>query len=501
MDQTPGKPSRMLSILAWAGMAALLLARLNGNYADPDLFGYLGFGRLWQQTGTFPWHDVFAYTPVKDLWVYHEWLTGVFFQEIVSRFGFTGLKLLKYGLGLGTAWLMYRTARLRGSPGPAIFFSMYLISPVFSIGFASVRAQVLTNLFFVLTIFLLEYRVVKRDWLGLGLLPVIFIPWANFHGGFPAGLGLIALYALGQWPSPGRAAPFAAAFGASLLATLVNPYGLAYWTYLGHALTMPRPEISEWLPVWGALAQGYRTPSSVLFLLALGAGLFFFRPGRERSQGPLLVLLATAGLGCLHVRHQILFFLALGPYLPRHMQGFWLWLMEHRPQIAGRWSRVAALAGPLACAVLLGYFAWAFLVGRPLELRAPQAGDPGLSLEECQPVETVAYMKARGLGGMVLTEFQWGEYVSWELYPAVKVAFDGRYETVYPEAVAKAYFDLMALRSGAFLRENPPDMLLLQPSSPLGQVLRKTGQWREIHADQGAVLLVRADWFGAGNKP
>ena len=41
------------------------------------------------------------------------------------------------------------------------------------------------------------------------------------------------------------------------------------------------------------------------------------------------------------------------------------------------------------------------------------------------------------------TEFNWGEYVIWQLGPGVQVSVDGRRETVYPEAVYRENLDFM----------------------------------------------------------
>ena len=43
-----------------------------------------------------------------------------------------------------------------------------------------------------------------------------------------------------------------------------------------------------------------------------------------------------------------------------------------------------------------------------------------------------------GAKGNAATPFAWGSYVSWRLYPNIKISMDGRYETAYPEST----FDL-----------------------------------------------------------
>ena len=68
------------------------LNALAGTVADPDLWGYLAFGRVFWETGRFPYHDLFAYVPTLDVWVYHEWLTGVLFYPVYRALGAAGLQ-------------------------------------------------------------------------------------------------------------------------------------------------------------------------------------------------------------------------------------------------------------------------------------------------------------------------------------------------------------------------------------------------------------------------
>jgi hypothetical protein len=59
-------------------MVLVLLNALSGTTADPDLWGYMAFGRFFWETKHFPYQDTFAYVPTLKIWVYHEWLTGEF---------------------------------------------------------------------------------------------------------------------------------------------------------------------------------------------------------------------------------------------------------------------------------------------------------------------------------------------------------------------------------------------------------------------------------------
>jgi hypothetical protein len=132
------------------------IALFNRSLADYDLWGYLSFGRVFWEEGFFPYQDVFAYTPTKSLWVYHEWLTGVVFFGLIKYLGPAGLQLLRYILAILTIYLIYSIAIKRGG---SIFYALIILIPsmlVISFGYVPVRAQIFTFFFFILTLYILE---------------------------------------------------------------------------------------------------------------------------------------------------------------------------------------------------------------------------------------------------------------------------------------------------------------------------------------------------------
>ena len=81
-------------------MIFLSLKLLSSNLADPDLWGYMAFGRLFWESKQFPYQDIFSYVPTLNPWIYHEWLTGVLFYPLYNHWGGAGLQLFKYALAL-----------------------------------------------------------------------------------------------------------------------------------------------------------------------------------------------------------------------------------------------------------------------------------------------------------------------------------------------------------------------------------------------------------------
>ncbi len=74
---------------------------------------------------------------------------------------------------------------------------------------------------------------------------------------------------------------------------------------------------------------------------------------------------------------------------------------------------------------------------------------PGASLQPLapigeDPVRETDILALSGATGNLATPFAWGSYLSWRLYPKIKISMDGRYETTYPEstfALNNDFFD------------------------------------------------------------
>ena len=471
-------------------LLVMILAMFPKNLADPDLWGYLAFGRLFWETGRIPYQDVFSYVTTKEVWIYHEWLTGVLFYPLYTYAGDTGLQSLKILLTLGTVALVWATARRRGAGFWGLVFIICLTRGFLSFGYSPVRAQIFTYFFFVLSLFLLEYCKQEHTWWRLAWLIPIQILWCNFHGGFLAGLGLVGIYALGEALSGRVFRPYVLILVLSGLATLINPYGLNYWSFIFLAASMPRPEIVEWLSLPAALQHGVHQGQVYYFMALTLFTISLIWSARWRDITASLALAITWYLGFKHLRHQVFFYLLMGAYLAEPFSRYLAKLRNRLPR-PGNWQRLDRRVLILGYLVVFSFFSYKVMASGPLSLKMPPL--PGAREEIYYPVGAVAYIKAHMLAGKLLTEFNWGEYLLWELHPQCQVAIDGRYETVYPEEVVRSYMDFSYARPGwqKFLAEYPPQMILLPKNTKIFDLIKASSDWRQIYADGGCGLFIR----------
>lgn len=485
---------RLLWKVPFFGVALYLLfvVLFSNDVADYDLWGYLSFGRVFVEWGYFPFQDIFSYTPTKPVWVYHEWLTGVLFYLIYKYSGPIGLQFLRYSVVLITLFFMYRTAVQRGATPVWSLTALIPAALLISFGYVPVRAQIFTYLFFILTLYYLEYARKTQEWLRLAWLIPVDILWCNLHGGFPAGLVLPFLYGFGEGIAGRKARPYFISGAAGALATLVNPYGADYWRFILHAVTMPRWNINEWASLYRAINENiYVVPASIFVVLAfITLFLYVFRGKRDYVEW--LLVAATLYAGIKHIRHTVFFGLVFGSYLPLVLSDSWQRFQKtkfsvHKRKLSNKaWSCFPA-------AVLTSVFVMVYLVGNPmLACRAFPA--MGLATPSPEfPAGAWKWIKENRFSGNILPNFEWGEFFIWYFSPSCRVAMDGRYETVYPEEVTGEYFDFLAGKEGgrAFLEKYPHDLVVIRPDSGGNFLMQAEKNWKKVFSDIGCVIYLR----------
>jgi hypothetical protein len=102
-------------------------------------------------------------------------------------------------------------------------------------------------------------------------------------------------------------------------------------------------------------------------------------------------------------------------------------------------------------------------------------------------------MKQHQQCGNILSTFEWGEYLIWNMAPGSRVFIDGRYDTVFPlEIIYKfALFNFNLPRGDAILKEFPNDFVLIKPDSGSRELMNTRADWKLIYQDAASRLYAR----------
>jgi hypothetical protein len=481
-------------LLALLALLMALVAAYERRQADPDLWGHLRYGRFFADNGLADLTDPFAYTSVGRTWQAHEWLAQLTLWGGYALGGAVGLIVLKTLMGGAAIIFLYRAIRL-GSSDARVWAPVLMLTAGMVGRWLLFRPQLFTFCFFAYFVFVLFAHLLGRP-ARLWPLPLVMVLWANLHGGFLAGLGAIGLTLGlravqcvtrdGLRPRALAAAtwPLGLTLTVCLAATLLNPFGLDLWRYILTELTHDtnRRYIDEWMPL---LRFDPHAWTILTVFLLLGALAFVGLLAQARSVRVADIPAWVWLLSCLPLT-----WMAFGSI--RHVPLLVLWAAPVLALLAQAAADRWATAGLWRA----GWLTVTGLVGVPTVLTLHFVlANPGPRVAVGQfPSGAVSYIRQHDLRGNVYAPLEWGSYLTWELYPDVKVAMDGRNVTLFPSERVRenvTYFLFADVDSEVPLHY-PTDYLLIPSAAPVLPAVREDGRWQQVYADAESVLFVRA---------
>lgn len=408
-------------------VGAAALFRLT-NY---DIWWHLATGRLIAGGGGIPRSDPFSFTARGAEWIDHEWLFQLIVYGLERLGGPPALVLAKVALILATACVVYRFVRRETGLPPAA--AGLLVAPFALAGRDRfiVRPELFTLFFCAVLLDALFRSRRQRPTVGdLWWVPLLFVAWANIHGGMIVGMVVLGLFLLGRlmpwiWrfgePAPraaGRNLPRAGTvlvlLAAAGAAGLANPFFHRVYALPFQLTSLIESGVFrnlEWIrPPW---------PETWLYHLALLAVLLVIGMRLRRpdwvSIFPLLFLVA---ISWQYVRNIALF----GMLAPLLLVRVW----DARPQREDTLtiSRLLLGRGPAPAAVALTFAALGLFL-----LTGNYRFTSGLGVDPMRvPVRAVDFLEDVRPSGNIFNAYVFGGYLSWRGWPEAGIFIDGRNE-------------------------------------------------------------------------
>ena len=178
---------RVLLIGLLAGLSACTVA-------DPDLWGHVRFGQDILTAGHVIRSDPYSFTS-DQAWTNHEWLAEIIMAGAYRFGGVRGLVALSSGVAALVLLLAGRLLRRTGVGEPATIALLAIVVRRYwsAVDSRDSTADVLGTLL-PLMLMLLNGVGRGREMRLLWLAP-LFALWANLHGGWIVGLGILGLWA------------------------------------------------------------------------------------------------------------------------------------------------------------------------------------------------------------------------------------------------------------------------------------------------------------------
>lgn len=481
---------RLGAILFIAGVFLLSLKTV----IDPDFGWQLGVGRyIWEQRSV-PRTDLFSFSLPDYPYVYYSWLTDALLFGFWRVAGFWGASFFYALVSVLSFWILLRRTRLRSASPRMPLYLLFLVPLVLWI--VGQRRQVVTFMLLNLLVYLFERsRIQERRWLLI--LPIIFLLWANLHGGFLLGLGVLFLLSIlrihdirrSRLPVVEQRAVIRVLVVSLVLAAaaaLATPYGSG--TYR-QTLTIASNRFNwehnlDWKPL--ILAKTHFAVFAGMVYVAVVALLTSTAVARREK----IFLGLFFFLSLVTRRYVSPLFVFLLPPLLTQGERFWLAL---RPRSFAFPLRVASAAVVVAYSGVIVRDLWKLSEAH----RSPSFYATEVSRELHFPFGAAQFMRQRGLPRRLLNDFSWGGYLQLQ-FPGRRFFIDGRMENFFVggQPFAQEYRTIIKLEPGWEERFSRYDFDgVLAPVEegktwPLVELLLRDANWRVVYEDEVAILFV-----------
>ncbi len=468
---------------------------------DYDFWARIIVGKTFFQTGKLLNFDFQSFGPTRQ-WFDHEWGSSLIFYQILDKFGDKGIFIFKAITIFLVYFIITRIILLRrkhlskteenpfkSAPLNILFF-IFLIQSTLDVVFSTVRCHMISFLFFMLWFYALEKSRLENNYKILWTLPVSMVMWANIHGGCFTGLGLLFIYAVGEFLNKKTYKPYILTGIFSILAMFINPYGIKYVYFLFYAITLDRPIITEWSSIfdkkymasflkykfWAfsiaaisacCLIKKYRKINAS----ALKDKIVILYNSLDKTKALALIILLLLSIKTLRIMPFFAFSAAVFLYDDVYK--------IFNKKLPNKINNIKEIM--LFLLILISFI---FTIKtKPVEGTVNE-----------YPYVEAEFLKINNLKGNVFANFHYGSYLAYKLYPDNYIFMDGRYEETYEPGLLEQMRTIYIGENWSyeFYKQHIDYVILEKSYGTLYIRLTKKG-WIPIIASNNFVLLARKD--------
>jgi hypothetical protein len=463
---------------------------------DTDMYWHLRTGQYILDTRSVPAADPFSSTALGTPWVDVHWLSQVVLYVTYALANYAGLSLLVAALVVVAFVFVWKQM----SGGVFLRAFILIIAAATSGAVWTARSQMATFVFTAAVgylLYLYKWKQIDRLW----ALPIIFVVWANMHGGYIAGFMLIGALLAGEvvnrvlssigrsesaisnpqsailtWPSWRKLLIITSI---SVLVLLINPFTIGTW--LLPLKTVNIGVLQDFIQEWQSpnFHELFQQPMVWLLLLTL---VVIGWSGRKLDATDAVTVALFAYITFLARRNIGLFALVCAPVLSRHADALWQqtrWgtrrLSRGQPILNWALLIVIALAAAVKIAVPL----------LPVTLAKAE--------QDILPLGAVSWIERNHPSREMFNSYNWGGYLLWRLWPQYPVYADGRTD-VYDDKFLREYMSVTLAQDGwqAVLDRRNVGFIVIEAGGVLDTFLRREADWLETYRDKLAVIYVRS---------
>ena len=445
----------------------ILVLSMNANHYDADLWARLIAGMGVVDGGHVLTQDFLSYTPVHT-WFDHEWGAGVIFYLCLKYFGGYSLIILQAILIFAIFFFISKIINLKSDKPHNILFDLFAIIAIMPAINIPVRCHLFSFLFFTIFIYILE-KVRLGNKKLLTIIPFLTLIWGNIHGGVVSGIGLLVMYTIGEALNKKSFKGYLITFIISSLTLFINPWGYEYVKFLLMANTMQRPNIVEWYGIFSKIfITKYILFKIFIFFTIITECVYLIKKKKKSfkefynnlDKTKFIILLSTLYLAIIHLKLISIFTICACSFTYNDFYE----LIKNVKLPAWKDKFVY-----LFIFILFGFSIFTKNYSVPVNF-------------DKYPVKEVEFIKINNIQGNILTNFGYGSYVAYKLYPQNKIFMDGRYEEVYYDYMVPIMKEFFINRNPNLIIDNfRPDIMIIEHNYPIYKSLMNSKEWKNIY--------------------
>ena len=455
-----------------------------------DYWWHLRIGQVISSEHTIPNTNIYSWSIPQDQPFFYGARLGEWLLYGIYQMGGLPLSIFTRNLVVGIAFFLVSKEAHRRTGSWRIASLVLALACLMCTNNMLLRPQMWALIPFMILYILLSCYQDGQLWgYWLVVCPILMAVWANIHGSFVLGLGLMGIYCLGgaldylfkqrDAAAMARLIWLATISGLSALFVLINPKTYHIYTYVIKLLTDPPSQnlIEEWQ---SPSPDGLANTIFFLSIILLIAALVFTKQKINPTQ--LISLAAFLWLAWSGQRYVLWYAILAMPLLAQLISQ--LQFRHPKLEASRNWINVLLLMVIFIPAMMVQPW-WVGSFPLPTTYWAQVQNDPeiGPLLSVHTPINATRYLQENP-GGNLFNEMGYGSYLIWAL-PDQKIFVDPRVE-LYPLALWEQYIDISnGVRSLELLDAYGVDRVMLDPSlqSELAAVLEASPAWSLEYQD------------------
>lgn len=424
MPNTPNRADFILKIISFLFLLAFLSLFFYRPLEMEDVWWHLATGRFIWEHKMIPNVDVFSFSQTQAPWIIHHWLGSLITYWIYLFGDLQGLQIFRALLFIIIFGIFYLRAR-KHLPFLMLLFLIFITA--LSLDGRVLLRPFLFNLIFIQLYLMILFDFIKRESKAVYCIPFLTMIWFNLHlGALVHGsiiLGIFLLYTIVDYvqtkTNPGKIKTLSIVIIAHFLATIVNPYGI-------EGALFP---FERFLQVFFAHADLYKDigeSKSPIYLLNM--------------QGIPVIIIFIFGLWALTRKqprtflYTLLFFISFFLFLYNQrgiLLFIWASLYIFVEVMAEREGRLRNITNGLnriimSIFVLILTASIIHILNKNVIINGRVSHVYESNIAPGNPQEALDFLNAHNISGQVFTSMNYGGYVLWNNYPAIKPFIDGR---------------------------------------------------------------------------